>query len=71
MRNRLKELTPEEIKEQEEYIRAAERNDTVNKSAAAKAGAALGRANHGGPHPIWAKDDAGQTADKPESQQNQ
>lgn len=57
MRNRMKELTDEEIKEQQAYVQEAAKRDTVNKSAAARAGAALGRASHGGPHPIWVEDD--------------
>ncbi|MCI6532621.1 hypothetical protein [Bifidobacterium animalis] len=57
MRNRMKDLTPEELEEQKKYVQDATKRDTVNKTAAARAGAALGRANHGGPHPILVEDD--------------
>lgn len=64
MRNRMKELTDEEIKEQQEYVQEATKHDTVNKTAAARVGAALGRACHGGPQPIWVEDDK-----KPQAEQ--
>ncbi len=41
MRNRMKELTAEEIKEQQAYVQEATKRDTVNKSAAARAAAPL------------------------------
>lgn len=57
MRNRMKELTDEEIKEQQAYVQEATKHGTVNKSATARAGASLGCACHGGPHLLWVDDD--------------
>lgn len=57
MRNRIHELTQEEINEQMAYVHAAEQSDTVNKTPASRAAAALGRANHGGPHPFCVEDE--------------